>query len=95
MNQAHNPITIRTIPSKYSGVNDPNAGSPTITLLRLLLPLGTAVSRTSAEERACREANPGLPSLRTHNCHTQSVAATGGVYKGQGLIRRGLMTHDY
>jgi hypothetical protein len=27
-------------------VNDPNAGSPTITLLRLLLPLGRAVIRT-------------------------------------------------
>jgi hypothetical protein len=58
--------------------NDPNAGSPTITLLRLLLPLGRAVIWTSVEDYDPRRALNS--NLRTRNRKTQSVAATGGVY---------------
>jgi hypothetical protein len=46
--------------SPYDVVNDPNAGSPTITLLRLLLPLGRAVIRTLVLQptREGRETGP-------------------------------------
>jgi hypothetical protein len=37
---------------------------------------------------------PGLP-IRTLHQHTQSVGATGGVYKGQGRNQRKLMTCAY
>jgi hypothetical protein len=67
--------------------NDPSAGSPTETLLRLLLPLSDKVCLTS----------------RTHNWygpesspdHSKSVGATGGVYKGQGRNQHKLMTYAY
>ena len=35
------------------------------------------------------------PSIRTLHQHTQSVGATGGVYKGQGRNQRELMTRAY
>lgn len=59
--------------------NDPNAGSPTITLLRLLLPLGRAVIRTSTVVASLPK-KAASHCLRTRNRKTQSVAATGGVY---------------
>ena len=38
---------------------------------------------------------PQLSSIRTLHQHTQSVGATGGVYKGQGRNQRELMTRAY
>ncbi len=64
--------------------NDPSAGSPTDTLLRLLLPLSGKVHSTFARERV----------RRVHRT-TQSVEATGGVYKGQGRNRREMLTRAY
>ena len=45
----------------------------------------------SADLRCC---HPKLP-IRTLHQHTQSVGATGGVYKGQGRNQRELMTRAY
>jgi hypothetical protein len=36
-----------------------------------------------------------MRSVRTLHQHTQSVGATGGVYKGQGRNQRELMTRAY
>ena len=88
-------INLQTPPSsrtEFDGVkrlgrvNDPSAGSPTETLLRLLLPLSDQIWSTSASPRA---------SLRNTHQATQSVAATGGVYKGQGRNQCKLMTCVY
>jgi hypothetical protein len=38
---------------------------------------------------------PRLKPIRTLHQHTQSVGATGGVYKGQGRNQRELMTRAY
>ena len=38
---------------------------------------------------------PQSKSIRTLHQHTQSVGATGGVYKGQGRNQRELMTRAY
>ena len=78
-----------TILSEHA--NDPSAGSPTETLLRLLLPLSDKVHQAyygTAQE---------LSYAAVQNIHriTQSVGATGGVYKGQGRNQRELMTHAY
>jgi hypothetical protein len=74
-------------------VNDPSAGSPTETLLRLLLPLNNMVYSTS-----CNKIHPEryikITIRRVHRI-IQSVAATGGVYKGQGRNHRSLMNYDY
>ncbi len=70
-------------------VNDPSAGSPTETLLRLLLPLSDMVyltSRVELEELHSPEDSPN---------HSKSVGATGGVYKGQGRNQHKLMTCAY
>ena len=70
-------------------VNDPSAGSPTETLLRLLLPLSVKICITS-----CKQFKP----TRSPECspqHSKSVGATGGVYKGQGRIQHRLMTCAY
>ena len=72
-------------------VNDPSAGSPTETLLRLLLPLSVRVCRIFQSRR--REPVPS--SVQTTHQDTQSVAATGGVYKGQGRNRCKLMICTY
>ena len=66
-------------------VNDPSAGSPTETLLRLLLPLSDLVHLISPLVAGPK----GLPN------RSESVGATGGVYKGQGLNQRKLMTYAY
>ena len=77
---------------EYDGSNDPSAGSPTETLLRLLLPLDDKVWGTS--QRSTAADRPGTP-LRTPHRTVQSVGATGGVYKGQGRNQRKLMTCAY
>ena len=73
----------------YNCVNDPSAGSPTETLLRLLLPLSDKVYLTfhaSLEDMRSPEGSPD---------HSKSVGATGGVYKGQGRNQHKLMTYAY
>ena len=72
-------------------VNDPSAGSPTETLLRLLLPLSDKVHETSRSDAQ----NLGVAAVRIIHRTTQSVGATGGVYKGQGRSQRKLMTNAY
>ena len=71
--------------------NDPSAGSPTETLLRLLLPLSDKVHETSRSEAQ----NRGVAAVRIIHRTTQSVGATGGVYKGQGRNQHELMTRAY
>ena len=71
--------------------NDPSAGSPTETLLRLLLPLSDEVHQTFRYNVR----DPNIVAVRIIHRITQSVGATGGVYKGQGRNRRRLMTHVY
>lgn len=66
--------------------NDPSAGSPTETLLRLLLPLDAGARGVSVHAGRV---------LQTTRRNIQSVGATGGVYKGQGRIQRALLTHIY
>ena len=69
------------------GVNDPTAGSPTVTLLRLLLPLSDKVYLTSLiAEQFSPESLPD---------HSKSVGATGGVYKSRGRNRDQIMTDPY
>ena len=70
-------------------VNDPSAGSPTETLLRLLLPLSDKVYLTF------RDTDKTAHSPKDSPDHSKSVGATGGVYKGQGLNQRKLMTCAY
>ena len=67
--------------------NDPSAGSPTETLLRLLLPLSAPVRTSFSRNRLPKGQRP--PVQGSH-WYTQSVVATGGVYKGQGLSHGGL-----
>ena len=73
-------------------INDPSAGSPTETLLRLLLPLNDRVWTTFRLWWVV--ANPPEPVRSPHRA-IQSVVATGGVYKGQGRNRHELMTRAY
>ncbi len=71
--------------------NDPSAGSPTETLLRLLLPLSDKVHEIfyyKAQELS-------LAVVQMIHRITQSVGATGGVYKGQGRNQHELMTRTY
>ena len=63
---------------------DPSAGSPTETLLRLLLPLSAPVRASFRRTRLTNCLVQGSPVQGSH-WYTQSVVATGGVYKGQGL----------
>ena len=71
--------------------NDPSAGSPTETLLRLLLPLSDKVHQTF--HGTVQELNTA--AVRIIHRITQSVGATGGVYKGQGRNQHELMTRAY
>jgi hypothetical protein len=71
--------------------NDPSAGSPTETLLRLLLPLSDKVHQIS--KRKDQDLNHAEVQI-IHRI-TQSVGATGGVYKGQGRNQHELMTRTY
>ncbi|KAK8531229.1 hypothetical protein V6N13_096719 [Hibiscus sabdariffa] len=70
--------------------NDPSAGSPTETLLRLLLPLNDKVQWTSRDVAGSEP--PTSPRSEHFHRTIQSVGATGGVYKGQGRSQRELMT---
>ena len=71
-----------------SCANDPSAGSPTETLLRLLLPLSAKVQKASYR-------SPEVTAIQVFHRITQSVGATGGVYKGQGRNQHELMTRTY
>ncbi|KAI3478353.1 hypothetical protein L1887_59719 [Cichorium endivia] len=73
--------------------NDPSAGSPTETLLRLLLPLNDKVQWNSRDVAGGEP--PTSPRSLTLHRTIQSVGATGGVYKGQGRSQRELMTRAY
>ena len=70
--------------------NDPSAGSPTETLLRLLLPLSDKVHSSFHNETKI-----GFVAVPSIHRITQSVGATGGVYKGQGRNQHKLMTCAY
>ncbi|KAI3477391.1 hypothetical protein L1887_60930 [Cichorium endivia] len=70
--------------------NDPSAGSPTETLLRLLLPLNDKVQWNSRDVAGGEPAH--VAAILTLHRTIQSVGATGGVYKGQGRSQRELMT---
>ena len=72
--------------------NDPSAGSPTETLLRLLLPPKHAFCLSS---RYGPSVATQLVPIRQTQDMFQSVVATGGVYKGQGRNQRELMTRAY
>ena len=72
-------------------MNDPSAGSPTETLLRLLLPLSDKVHKTLRS--SVQELNAA--ALGIIHRSTQSVGATGGVYKGQGHNQHQLMSRAY
>ncbi|KAI3481048.1 hypothetical protein L1887_56725 [Cichorium endivia] len=73
--------------------NDPSAGSPTETLLRLLLPLNDKVQWNSRDVAGGEP--PTVAAILTLHRTIQSVGATGGVYKGQGRSQRELMTRAY
>ena len=72
----------------WFNVNDPAAGSPTTTLLRLLLPLAAGHCPISTGTQKCPWPPDGSIQL-------PSVATTGGVYKWQGRNLCELMTHAY
>src|ERR1700759_2923780 len=74
--------------------NDPSAGSPTYTLLRLLLPLDHKVQSGYpwASPKAWPQKILGVPVFHPA---AQSVGATGGVYKEQGQNRHGLVNRAY
>ena len=59
--------TVSTTPKlvKFKSGNDPSAGSPTDTLLRLLLPLNNQVWRSSVSLETLRP--PGLPPKASLN----------------------------
>jgi len=60
-------------------------------LLRLLLPLSVKVHQTFHVNAQELSAN----AVRIIHRNTQSVGATGGVYKGQGRNQHELMTRAY
>ena len=76
---------------EFIRIIDPSAGSPTETLLRLLLPLSNKVYLTF---QILNEL-PRRVSVRNIHRIAQSVGATGGVYKGQGRNHDELMIHHY
>ena len=76
---------------KWICANDPSAGSPTETLLRLLLPLSVEVHQTFRYNVR----DPNIVAVRIIHRNTQSVGATGGVYKGQGHNQHKLMIYAY
>jgi hypothetical protein len=80
------------VPGGVKPINDPSAGSPTETLLRLLLPLNDQVWITF---RLWVVVADLLEPVRKPHLAIQSVVATGGVYKGQGRNQRMLMTCAY
>ena len=85
------PLVLFSDVGRMCGI-DPSAGSPTETLLRLLLPLNDKVQASFEESSAANRAASLVPRLHRT---IQSVGATGGVYKGQGRNQRELMTRAY
>jgi hypothetical protein len=73
--------------------NDPSAGSPTETLLRLLLPLSDMVYLNFPARWSLHDLPEHSPKGSPD--HSKSVGATGGVYKGQGRNQHKLMTCAY
>ena len=73
--------------------NDPSAGSPTETLLRLHLPLNGKIYTTSLNNN--QSVKTDITKIQSVHRTIQSVGATGGVYKGQGRNQRKLMTCIY
>jgi hypothetical protein len=71
-------------------MNDPSAGSPTDTVLRLDHSLDDWVYKTS-RVKAITSKN----SIRIIHRIIRSIDATGGVYKGQGRNQHKLMTYAY
>jgi hypothetical protein len=71
-------------------VNDPSAGSPTDTVLRLDQTTEDWVYKTSQVEIISNN-----NSIRIIHRIIQSIDATGGVYKGQGRNQHKLMTYAY
>ena len=71
-------------------VNDPRSGSPNRTLLRLL-PGSSHCDQYGFHGRRVAPTAAVSTLLET----TQSRAATGGVYKGQGRNQNVLITHTY
>ena len=71
-------------------VNDPFAGSPTNTVLRLDHSLKSRVYKTFQIEIISNN-----NSIRIIHRTIQSIDATGGVYKGQGHNQHKLMTYAY
>ncbi len=65
-------------------MNDPSAGSPTETLLRLLFPLSAKIYLIFS-----------CDTIKKIHLSTQSVKATGGVYILQGRNQHKLMTCAY
>ena len=72
-------------------MNDPSAGSPTDTVLRLLHPLDDKAQGTSTDTSPLAGKYHVHPLCRI----IQSVEATGGVYKGQGHNQHKMMTCPY
>ena len=70
--------------------NDPLAGSPTRTLLRLSRSKRSKVHKTFQKEYIA-----AFFPVRIIHRAPHSTEATGGVYKGQGRNRRKLMIRDY
>ena len=82
--------------SSEAFVNDPSAGSPTETLLRLLLPLDARVWISFLQHRAHGSCPLcALGPIQSPHSNVQSVVATGGVYKGQGRNQREFVTRAY
>ena len=71
-------------------MNDPSAGSPTDTVLRLDQTTEDWVYKTSQVETISSN-----NSIRIIHRIIQSIDATGGVYKGQGRNQHKLMTYAY
>ena len=71
-------------------MNDPSAGSPTDTVLRLDQTLDDRVYKTFQIEVVAN-----YNSIRIIHRIIQSIDATGGVYKGQGRNQHKLMTYAY
>ena len=71
-------------------MNDPSAGSPTDTVVRLDHSLNDMIYKTFQSKTVASYA-----SVRIIHRIVQSIDATGGVYKGQGRNQHKLMTCAY
>jgi hypothetical protein len=87
-----------------NSINDPSAGSPTKTLLRLLLLLNCKIRtnfynmtgpKNNHHASLTLDITNTLSTVQGPYHKIQSVGATGGVYKEQGLIQGALMRHPY